>query len=52
VGFNLFTVALRVVGGNKKGNQCLGVYLGHPVPGGYKFRDLVPQGGGVSNPRQ
>jgi hypothetical protein len=36
VGSNTYTVALRVVGGDKKGAQCLGVKLGHPVPGGYK----------------
>jgi hypothetical protein len=28
--------------------QCLGVYLGHPVPGGYKYGDLVLQTEGVS----
>jgi hypothetical protein len=31
-----------------KGNQCLGVYMGHPVPGGNKYRDLALQVGGVS----
>jgi hypothetical protein len=28
--------------------QCPGVYLGHPVPGGYKYRGLAFQVGGVS----
>jgi hypothetical protein len=23
--------------------QCLGVYLGHPVPGGYKYGDRALQ---------
>jgi hypothetical protein len=45
---NTSIVALRVVGGDEKGTQC----LGHPVPGGYKFGDLVFQVGGVSNLRQ
>jgi hypothetical protein len=35
-GSNTSTVALRVVGGDEKGTQCLGVQLGHPVPEGYK----------------
>jgi hypothetical protein len=26
-----------------------GVYLGHPIPGGYKYGDLALQVGGVSN---
>jgi hypothetical protein len=30
------------------GTQCPGVYLGHPVPGGYKYRDLALQVAGVS----
>jgi hypothetical protein len=42
------TVALRVVRGDWKGTQCPGVYLGHPVPGGYKYGDLALQVGGVS----
>jgi hypothetical protein len=29
--------------------QCPGVYLGNPVPGGYKYGDLALQVGGVSN---
>jgi hypothetical protein len=32
--WNTSTVALRVVGGEEKGVQCLGVKLGHFVPGG------------------
>jgi hypothetical protein len=32
----------------RKGTQCPGVYLGHPVPGGYKYGDLALQVGGVS----
>jgi hypothetical protein len=36
-GQNTSTVALRVVRGDKKGTQCPGVYLDHPVPGGYKY---------------
>jgi hypothetical protein len=34
--------------GDEKGAQCPGVYLGHPVPGGYKYGDLALQVGGVS----
>jgi hypothetical protein len=33
------------------GKQCPGVYLGHPVPGGYKYGDLALQVGGVSRIR-
>jgi hypothetical protein len=35
------TVALRVVKGDGKETQCLGVQLGQPVPGGYKYGDLA-----------
>jgi hypothetical protein len=44
---------MRVVTGNGKGTQCPGVYLGHPVPGGYtrKYGDLDLQVGGVSRIR-
>jgi hypothetical protein len=49
---NTSTVALRVVGGNEKRTQCLGVSLGHLVPGGYKYGDLALQVGVVSNLRQ
>jgi hypothetical protein len=31
-----------------KRTQCPGVYLSHPVPGGYKYGDLALQVGGVS----
>jgi hypothetical protein len=51
-GSNTSTVALRVVGGDEKGTQYLGVYPGHPVAGGYKYGDLALQVGGVSNLRQ
>jgi hypothetical protein len=51
-GSNTSTVALQVVEGDEKGTECLGVKLGHPVPGGYKYRDLALQVGGVSNMRQ
>jgi hypothetical protein len=47
-GYNTSTVAMRVVRGNGKGTQCKGIYLGHPVLGGYKHGDLVLQVGGVS----
>jgi hypothetical protein len=43
---NTSTVALRVVGGDKKGYQCLGYNWAHPVPGGYKYGDLDLQVGG------
>jgi hypothetical protein len=36
-GSNTSTLTLRVVGGDEKGTRCLGVYLGHPVPGEYKY---------------
>jgi hypothetical protein len=42
-------VALRVVGGDRKGAQCLGLQVGHPVPGVYKYSDLALQVGGVSD---
>jgi hypothetical protein len=35
-----------------KETQCLGIQLGHPVPGGYKYGDVVLQVGEVSNLRQ
>jgi hypothetical protein len=40
-GLNTSTIALQVVRGNEKGTQCLVVKLVHPVPGGYKYRDLA-----------
>jgi hypothetical protein len=45
-GWNNSTVVLRVVGGDEKGTQCLGVYPGHTLPGGYKHGDLALQVGG------
>jgi hypothetical protein len=45
-GSNTSTIAPRVVRGDEKGTQCLGVQLGHPVPGGYKYGDLARQTGG------
>jgi hypothetical protein len=51
-GLNTSNLALRVVGGDEKGTQCLGILLGHPVPGEYKCGDLVLQVEGVSNLRQ
>jgi hypothetical protein len=51
-GSNTSTIALRDVGGDEKENQCLGVKLGHPVPGGYEYGDLALQVGEVSNLRQ
>jgi hypothetical protein len=40
-GSNTSTLALRDVRGDEEGSQCLGVYPGHPIPGGYKYRDLA-----------
>jgi hypothetical protein len=40
--------SLRVVRGDEEGTQCSGVYLDHPVPGGYKYGDLALQIVGVS----
>jgi hypothetical protein len=48
VGSNTSTVALQVVGADKKGTHCLGLIPGHPVPGGYKYGNLALQVGGVS----
>jgi hypothetical protein len=44
--------AVRVIGGDEKGTQCLGVQPDHPVPGGHKYGDLAFQVGGVSNLRR
>jgi hypothetical protein len=44
-GYNTFTAALRVISDDEKRTQYRGVYLGHPVPGGYKYRDLALQVG-------
>jgi hypothetical protein len=38
---NTSTVALRVVGGQEEGTQCLGVQQDHPLLGGYKYGDLA-----------
>jgi hypothetical protein len=38
--------------GDEKGTQYLGVYLGHPVPGGCKYGDLALQDVEVSNLRK
>jgi hypothetical protein len=51
-GLNTSTVAMRVVGGDEKGTQCLGLKPGYPVTGKYKYRDLPLQVEGVSNLRQ
>jgi hypothetical protein len=51
-GSNISTVALRIVGGDEKGTQCLGVKLGHPVPAGYKYGDLALKVGRASNLRE
>jgi hypothetical protein len=51
-GSNTSTVALRVVGGDEKKTQCLGVQLGYLVPGGYKYGDLALHVGGVSTLRE
>jgi hypothetical protein len=40
-GSNTFIVALRVAGGDGKRTLCVGVQLGHPVPGGYKYGVLA-----------
>jgi hypothetical protein len=40
-GSNISIVALQVVGGDEKETQCLGIYLGHPVPGEYKYGVLA-----------
>jgi hypothetical protein len=48
-GWNTSAVAQRVVRGDEKGTHCPGVELGHLIPGGYKYGDLVLQVGGVSN---
>jgi hypothetical protein len=39
----------RVVRGNKKGTQCPGVQLGHPVAGRYKYGNLTLQVWGASD---
>jgi hypothetical protein len=44
-GYHTSTVALRAVEDDGKGTQFLGVYLGHPITVGHKYRDLVLQVG-------
>jgi hypothetical protein len=51
-GSNTSIIALRVVRGDEKEAQCLGVKLSQTVPGEYKYGDLVLQVEGVSNLRQ
>jgi hypothetical protein len=51
-GSNTSTVAQRVVEGDEKRTQCLGVKLSHLIPVGYKCGDVALQVGGVSNLRQ
>jgi hypothetical protein len=38
-----------IVRGDKKGTQCPGVQLEHPVPGGYKYGNLTLQARGISD---
>jgi hypothetical protein len=52
VGSNVSIIALRVVGGDENGTQCLGLQLGHPILGVYKYGELALGIGGVSNLRQ
>jgi hypothetical protein len=40
-GSNRSTEALQIVGGDENGTPCLGVKLGHLVPGGYKYGVLA-----------
>jgi hypothetical protein len=42
---NTSSVALRVVGGDEKGTHCLGLQLGHSLPGGYQYEELALQFG-------
>jgi hypothetical protein len=49
---NTSNLVMRVVGDDEKETQCLGVKLGHPVPGGYKYGDQAIQAGRISNLRQ
>jgi hypothetical protein len=48
-GSNTSTVDIQVVEGDENGTQCLWVEPGHPVPEGYKYRDLALPVGVVSN---
>jgi hypothetical protein len=51
-GSHTSTVALRAVLGDRKGTQCLGVKLDHPIPEVYKYRDLAVQVAGILNLRE
>jgi hypothetical protein len=51
-GVNTSTVVLRVVKGDGKGTQCLGVLRVQALPRRYKYGDLILQIWGVSNLRQ
>jgi hypothetical protein len=44
-GSDTSTAALQVISGEEKRTQCLGIWFGHPVPGGYKYGDLALQVG-------
>jgi hypothetical protein len=53
VALNTSTIAQQIIGGDKKGTQCLRrVKLAHLVPRGYKYGNLALQIRGVSNLRQ
>jgi hypothetical protein len=39
----LIPATLRVIESDEYGTQCLGMKLGHPVPGGCKYGDLALQ---------
>jgi hypothetical protein len=47
-GQSTYTVVPESRKRRQKGTQCPGVYLGHLIPGGYKYGDLALQVGGVS----
>jgi hypothetical protein len=44
---NTSIIALLVVGGDKNRTQCLGIYMGHPLPVRYKYGNLAHQVGGA-----
>jgi hypothetical protein len=44
-GYNISTLAPRIVEGDEKGTRCLGVHLGHSVIAGHIYKDLVLQVG-------
>jgi hypothetical protein len=47
-GKNTSTVALGVEEGDETGTRSVGIYLGHPVTEGHKYRDLVLQVGSLT----